>query len=261
MSDQDDDERDGEGAPRFRRRARVTLKWDVAPLLLPGEEALHADAPRGEDLTDSTELALPPEDELEALPPRPPSIPPPGEAPTGSDGWQRQRPRLTPPPMHAVADTRPPSLHPEAHLDAPDVDAGDALSLVDSRGRPSRPGIDLTTEMHDRYAFGDYTAALSAAELILGRDPTDAEAIAVCHASREKLASLFLARLGSLEAVPRPVEDVDVRWLGLHHRGAFLLSRVDGVASVEQILDVSGMPRLEALRTLVELLEAGAIVA
>jgi hypothetical protein len=55
------------------------------------------------------------------------------------------------------------------------------------------------------------------------------------------------------------VRDVDLRWLGLDHRAGFLLSRIDGHASLDEVLDVSGMPRLEALRTLVDLCEAGAL--
>jgi hypothetical protein len=47
--------------------------------------------------------------------------------------------------------------------------------------------------------------------------------------------------------------------LGLDHRAGFLLSRVDGLSTVEEVLDICGMPRLEALKTLVDLLDRGAI--
>ena len=40
-------------------------------------------------------------------------------------------------------------------------------------------------------------------------------------------------------------------------RAAFLLSRVDGNLSFEEILDVSGMTRLEALRHLARLVGRG----
>lgn len=46
----------------------------------------------------------------------------------------------------------------------------------------------------------------------------------------------------------------------LEPRSAFLLSRIDGSMTVEDVLDVSGMPRLEALRTLALLARRGAIV-
>ena len=40
-------------------------------------------------------------------------------------------------------------------------------------------------------------------------------------------------------------------------RAAFLLSRVDGTLSLDEILDVSGMPRLEAYRYLCQLFLRG----
>jgi hypothetical protein len=44
-----------------------------------------------------------------------------------------------------------------------------------------------------------------------------------------------------------------LRWLSIDHRAGFLLSHVDGVSSLEMILDVSGMPLLDALKILAEL--------
>jgi len=43
------------------------------------------------------------------------------------------------------------------------------------------------------------------------------------------------------------------------HRAGFIVSQVDGSLSFEDICDLSGMTRLETLRTLVQLLEAGVI--
>ena len=43
-------------------------------------------------------------------------------------------------------------------------------------------------------------------------------------------------------------------------RSAFLLSRIDGSMTVEDVLDVSGMPRLEALRVMALLVRRGAVV-
>ena len=47
----------------------------------------------------------------------------------------------------------------------------------------------------------------------------------------------------------------------LHPRAAFLLSRIDGDMSIDDLRDVSGMPRLETTRLLAVLLRCGAIVA
>ena len=114
--------------------------------------------------------------------------------------------------------------------------------------------------MNERFALGDFTGALFVAEFLLGRDPDNAATQLCAAASRERLEQLYSSRVGCLTRVPIvAIRENDMRWLGLDHRAGFLLSRVDGRASLVEILDVSGMPRLEALKTLVELYEAGAI--
>jgi hypothetical protein len=44
-----------------------------------------------------------------------------------------------------------------------------------------------------------------------------------------------------------------LRWLSIDHKAGFVLSLVDGVSSLEMIIDVSGMPELDTLRILSEL--------
>jgi hypothetical protein len=41
-----------------------------------------------------------------------------------------------------------------------------------------------------------------------------------------------------------------IRWLSLDHRAGFVLSLIDGSSTVEELLDISGMNRLDALRIL-----------
>ncbi|HJL20219.1 MAG TPA: hypothetical protein RMH99_31420 [Sandaracinaceae bacterium LLY-WYZ-13_1] len=243
--DPDGDER----SPRYPKRERVTLKWASPPLKLPGEER------RDEAPDESAELELPPASGSRpsvAAPAAGPATDPatgPATDPEASDAWDRERPA-------GVARRQP---TPSAFPAAGDAEGG-ALSLVDRRARPSSPSIDLATEMEERYALGDYTAALRTAELILGRQPEHPRAQEVSSASRQRLAQLYRSRLGALSRRPRvAVDEAEVRWLGLDHRAGFLLSRVDGVQSLEALIDVSGMPRLEALKTLVELLDVGAI--
>lgn len=236
---------------RGKPGARVTLKFKSLPLSLPGEDG-GGDAADAAD--ESVELKLPSAAELAELERRPSSIPSRGGSSRGRDGWERQRRSATPPPGDfQIAKAPPPANLPS--------DWGDALSLVDKRSRPaSSPMIDLPTEMADRFALGDFTTALRLAELILGNDGTDEAALATSTASREKLAQLYSSRLGSPSRSPHPnVEGAEVRWLGLDHRAGFLLSLVDGRHSVDELIDVSAMPRIEVLRTLVELLDMKAI--
>ncbi|HJK89724.1 MAG TPA: hypothetical protein RMH85_04840 [Polyangiaceae bacterium LLY-WYZ-15_(1-7)] len=144
-----------------------------------------------------------------------------------------------------------------------DEEEDDALGLV-ARSRPSQPEAEvaLDHEMRERFALDDFTGALRVAELILGGDPEDAEAQRVATESRRRLEQFYTSQLGGLEAVHDvAMPESELRWLGLDHRAGFLLSRVDGAHSVEELVDVSGMPRLEALKTLAELLDLGAIRA
>lgn len=136
--------------------------------------------------------------------------------------------------------------------------SGDALDLVD-RARPQQQ-LDLEGEMEELYALDDLSGALRFAELILGREPDHARARRCAENCRTRLLALYASKIGSQQAVPIPaLGDAELRWLGLDHRAGFLLSRVDGLATVEEVLDICGMPRLEALKTLVSLLERGAI--
>jgi hypothetical protein len=176
------------------------------------------------------------------------------ETPDGRDGWQisRASPTGPPPPMRPRSEW-PPARVPE--------ESTESLRLVSARPRPTSGEPDLAADMSDRFALGDFTGALRAAELILGQDPTDAEAALVADRARERLVHFHLARLGGAGAVlGAKVAGAEVRWLGLDHREGFLLSLVDGCTSVEEIVDLSGMPRHEALRLLAELLEGGAVV-
>lgn len=70
------------------------------------------------------------------------------------------------------------------------------------------------------------------------------------------LASVGGAR-GVLEIRSTPSEQMG---LPLSPASAFLISLVDGYVTVEDIVDVCGLPRLDALRGLAKLVESGAAV-
>jgi hypothetical protein len=118
---------------------------------------------------------------------------------------------------------------------------------------PEAPEI---IDMKDRYATGDFSGALVVAEGILDDDPSHEEARRYQQRCSETLSQMYLARLGSPTQVVRVAVARDqIRWLSLDHRAGFLLSLVDGTSSIEELLDVSTMPRLEALRILYDLLD------
>ena len=111
-------------------------------------------------------------------------------------------------------------------------------------------------DMKDRYAVGDFTGALVIAESVLETQPDHAEAKRYAQSCREVLTQMYAARLGSLSQVATVAIPADqIRWLSLDHRAGFLLSLVDGLCTIEEILDVSGMSRLDALRIMFTLVQ------
>ena len=144
--------------------------------------------------------------------------------------------------------------------DAPD--SNDALNLVsrhpESSIVPPAPAAkpDPFTELRERYALGDFSGALAIAEGLLEDQPGNADAQRYAESCRDVLRQMYSARLGPLDQVPVvaiPAEQL--RWLTLDHRSGFLLSHVDGVSTLEEVLDVSGMNPLEAMRIIYDLLQ------
>jgi len=126
--------------------------------------------------------------------------------------------------------------------------------------RTTIPEDPVLSEVRDRYAMGDYSGALAIAEEILSVNPDHAQAKRYAGHCRQTLEQMYCAKLGPLTQRPEvAVSDAQLRWLSLDHRTGFLLSLIDGTSSVEELLDISGMPRFEALRTLCDLLEQNVI--
>src|ERR1700744_3665506 len=110
--------------------------------------------------------------------------------------------------------------------------------------------------MRERFSLGDYTGAMEMAELLLTEDPSDSEALATADKCRQVLEGMYAARLGPLDRVPSvAVQRAQLRWLSIDHRAGFVLSLVDGSSTLEMILDVCGMPRLDAMRILDQLVQ------
>lgn len=135
------------------------------------------------------------------------------------------------------------------------------VSKADAEESEGEIPDDIHEEIADRFALGDYAAALTAAELQLGVDPDDESARQYAETSRRRLEVRYTTRIGSLDYVFNlAVPIAKVKWLGLDPQAAFLLSRVDGESTVVEVLQACQMERLEALRVFTELLDAKAIV-
>jgi hypothetical protein len=124
---------------------------------------------------------------------------------------------------------------------------------------PSAPasGRDVQiTEMKDRYAMGDFTGALVVAESLLEQNADDIDAQRYAQSCRDVLTQMYSARLGALsQRVRVAVPGDQIRWLSLDHRAGFVLSLIDGSSTVEELLDISGMNRLDALRIIYTLFD------
>ena len=144
----------------------------------------------------------------------------------------------------------------EADREDPPPAAPPSAPIIPSPPRSSGKNVDPIIDMRERFSLGDYSGALVVAESILEEDPSDAEALKCSESCRRVLEQMYTTRIGSLERVPFvAVPQEQLRWLNIDHRAGFVLSHVDGNCSLEQILDVSGMPTLDTLRILYELLQ------
>lgn len=114
----------------------------------------------------------------------------------------------------------------------------------------------LRHQMKDCYAAGNFSGALEVSEALLHVDPGDLEAQRFVTSCRDILTQMLLSRIGSTDQYVRvALSPEELRWLNLDHRAGFFLSLVDGTLTIDELLDVSGMAKLESLRILSTLLD------
>ncbi len=151
-------------------------------------------------------------------------------------------------------------------FDPIDARSAQILDDVDDGAPASEAKEDRTrrriTALLDRAAewnrISEPDKAVAAVDLALSEDPNSALAQKLIHRNRETIMTVFQTYLGDLSRQPilsRPLHELAKA--PINPRAAFLLSRVDGSLSLDEILDVSGMPRLEAYRYLCHLLLRG----
>jgi hypothetical protein len=107
---------------------------------------------------------------------------------------------------------------------------------------------------------GDHLHAVEAAEAASAEDPDGKVGPVILHRHRDLLYRIYEGHIGEMTQVPLlavPLHQIAAE--RLDHRTGFLLSRIDGLLSFEDILDVAGMPRLDAYRILSNLLRRGFI--
>lgn len=230
---------------------RPTVAPPVDPAVLAKRsmtiEELPLTAPRAPQVTLTDEVSTENARKL-TLPTRPPPT-------SRSEGALRRTSLLNLANAAAMADAGSPLDLAARRVAAQPPESANAGPEIQVTGE-----YDPVSEMQDRFSLGDYSGSLVIAEAVLGDDPEHVEAKKYAENCRSVLEQMYAARLGALDRVPFvAVASDQLRWLSLDHRSGFVLAHVDGVASLEQILDVSGMARLDALRIIYELVQRGVV--
>lgn len=134
--------------------------------------------------------------------------------------------------------------------------AGPPQPVETSTPSPVPPPLDSSSArqaevMLQRLAAGDYDGALFAADAILRRDATHADARQCADIAGSELRRVYLARLGSVGRAPRRVAIPDAA-PPLDAPTRLVLSQVDGAATIDEIVDSGLLSRHDTLRILSE---------
>jgi hypothetical protein len=119
------------------------------------------------------------------------------------------------------------------------------------------PTVTRARQLH---AKGEYEEALVLLTHLLDLAPLHAEARNLSIECRDALERDCLLSVGSDSAIlVAAVSTEELKTLALDNVSGFLLSLMDGATNVETLLDISGLPRLFALRRLRDLMERGIV--
>jgi len=206
--------------------------------------------------------------------PRPSRLPPPGRKKKKKpDDERAERPAADSEPPRwelvrkskariSVAPEDPRRSRPEVLepiVDEP-PDAGTPRRRTSRAPRASSPPEERRTLMRERLELGDYSGALAAAAEIAKSGDEDTELKRVIKECRRVLIGMYESRIGTFDRVPVvAVSPHELIWRNLDAATGFVLSRIDGTSSFEDVVDVSGLPRFETCRILNQLLQDGII--
>jgi len=151
-------------------------------------------------------------------------------------------------------------------FDPIDARSAQILDDIEADAPPNEPKEDRPrrriTALLDRAlawnSQGELDKAVAAVDLALSEDPNSALGQKLIQRNRDTIMAVFQSFLGDLDRQPqlaRPLHELAAA--PISPRAAFLLSRIDGTVTIDEILDVSGMPRLEAYRHLCQLFLRG----
>ncbi|HEX4462124.1 MAG TPA: hypothetical protein VIA18_29310, partial [Polyangia bacterium] len=141
--------------------------------------------------------------------------------------------------------------------------ANETKTEGDSKADELPPLPTLPGARAPKSPLADAEAALKAGNFAAAVDECE-RVLAAMGGLTGKLAQLQLPLVeqiyGAMLQAPEKIPVHGEASANLDPRSAFLLSRIDGAMTVEDVLDVSGMPRLEALRGLALLVRRRAVL-
>jgi tetratricopeptide (TPR) repeat protein len=181
-----------------------------------------------------------------------PTDPEPLEPEPGVGFFQTPRPETTPP-------LGSPILQPD-DSDLLDLVAGGGGSFVEAA---AVPGIVPASEVdsllkgaRDMLELDDFSGAMELLDKVLEQEPEHPQASRMRGEAERELLSMLSSKLGDLNRTPRiRMSQDEIIWLNLDNRAGFVLSLMDGSLSLDEILSICGLPQLEGMRILVQLLQ------
>jgi hypothetical protein len=118
----------------------------------------------------------------------------------------------------------------------------------------------LLRQAEQRLALDDFDGALELLEGVPAESPAGEAAYRLARDATERLEQQYGSQLGGFDLFPRVTLPADeIIWLNLNHRAGFILSQIDGHVTYEDLVSLSGMPRIDTLRILCTLLQEGVI--
>jgi len=238
----------GKGPAGSAKTKTPTQKARQTGPLRPRPPQLSPSPQRSEDLDSPNDRPTVPGCPADPVERRPTWEPVPHKA-TATLDYREVHPERTGPSSAAVSSDSKRGMEPMPEAFVPSVGGfSEAVPVEGLSGDGER--------MKECFEIGDYTGALDVAERILGRSPDDRAAAKMKESCRDTLMQMYRARIGSFERKPRiMVEMKDMVWRNLDHRAGFVLSRIDGTVTFDEIIDMSGLDRFETCRILVNLLQ------
>ncbi len=149
-------------------------------------------------------------------------------------------------------------------LDPGNEEALDYMRDADRRAKPRGGTVEIGTQsiLEDARRLMRSEDEEAALELLINAPAAGGlENEAMIELLRARLFQRYRAELGDLKQVPRVVasEKDDLRSRNLPSNVGFLLSMIDGVTPICDLVSVSGMDRFEALRSIYRMYQAGIV--